>query len=52
MMNTNGNSGPANTGPLPLLANLVTASFSSTGMVSRMPAASRPMVPTFMKVDR
>jgi hypothetical protein len=52
MMNTNGNSGPANTGPLPLLANLVTASFSSTGRVNRMPAASRPMVPTFMKVER
>ena len=52
VMNTNGNSAPANTGPSPLEANLVTGSFSITGSVTRMPMASRQMVPIFMKVDR
>ena len=52
MMNTNGNSAPAKTGPSPLEANGVTASFCITGSVTRMPIASSTMVPIFMKVDR
>ena len=52
MMNTNGNSAPAKTGPSPLEANGVTASFCITGSVTRMPTASSTMVPIFMKVDR
>ena len=52
VMNTNGNSAPANTGPSPLEANLVTASFCITGSVTRMPMASRTIVPIFMNVDR
>ena len=52
VMNTNGNSAPANTGPSPELANFVTASFCITGSVTRMPMASRMIVPIFMNVDR
>ena len=52
MMNTNGNREPANTGPSPLEANGVTASFCITGSVTRMPTASSTIVPIFMKVDR
>ena len=52
MMNTNGNRDPANTGPSPLEANGVTASFCITGSVTRMPTASSTIVPIFMKVDR
>ncbi len=51
-MNTNGNSAPANTGPSPLEANFVTASFFITGSVTRMPIASSRIVPIFMKVER
>ena len=52
MMNTNGNSAPANTGPWPLEANSVKRSFWSTGRVTRMPSASSTIVPIFMKVER
>ena len=52
VMNTNGNSEPANTGPSPLRANFVTAGFSITGSVTMMPIASRTIVPIFMNVDR
>ena len=37
VMNTNGNSFPANTGPLPLSAKLVTAWLSSTGLAMTRP---------------
>ncbi len=52
VMNTNGNSAPAKTGPSPEEANLVTASFFIVGSVTRMPTASSMIVPIFMKVDR
>ena len=52
MMKTNGNSAPAKTGPSPLEANFVTASFSSIGAVTTMPTASRRITPIFMNVDR
>ena len=52
VMNRNGNSEPANTGPLPLVANGETAGASMTGRATRMPMASSTMVPTFMNVDR
>ncbi len=53
VMNTNGNSAPANTGPVAVdVANFVTASFLSTGSVTRMPIASSRIVPIFMKVER
>jgi len=52
MMNTKGNSEPANTGPSPLEAKSVKRSFSSTGSVTRMPSASSTIVPIFMNVDR
>ena len=52
VMNTNGNSAPANTGPSPLEANFVTASFCITGSVTMMPIASSAIVPIFMNVDR
>ena len=51
-MKTNGNSAPAKTGPSPLEANFVTASFFITGSVTRMPIASSMIVPIFMKVER
>ena len=50
-MNANGNSLPAKTGPVPS-TNWVTAGSFSGGSTSRMPSASRRMVPIFMKVDR
>ena len=52
VMNTNGNRLPAKTGPAPLCANSVTASFCITGSVTRMPTASRQIVPIFMNVLR
>lgn len=52
VMNRNGNSEPANTGPEPLSANFDTAGASMIGRASRMPTASSAMVPTFMNVDR
>ena len=52
MMNTNGNSDPANTGPSPFEANSVKRSFSSTGSVTRMPSASSTITPIFMNVER
>ena len=52
VMNTNGNSAPAKTGPSPLEANFVTASFSIIGDVTTMPTASRKITPSFMNVDR
>src|SRR5664280_2543269 len=52
VMNTNGNSLPANTGPLPLSAKLVTAWLWSTGLAMTRPTARSTMTPTFMKVDR
>ncbi len=52
VMNTKGKSEPANTGPCPFRANCVTPAACTTGMVTRMPTASSPMVPTFMNVDR
>ena len=52
VMKTNGNSAPAKTGPSPLEANFVTASFFITGSVTRMPIASSMIVPIFMKVER
>ena len=52
VMKTNGNSDPANTGPVPSRANSVTASAASTGRARIRPMASSTMTPTFMKVDR
>ncbi len=52
VMNRNGNSEPANTGPVPLAANDDTAGASMTGRAITMPTASNAMVPTFMNVDR
>ena len=52
VMNTNGNSAPAKTGPSPFEAKSVTGAFFITGSVTRMPTASSMMVPIFMKVDR
>ncbi len=52
VMKRNGNSAPAKTGPSPLPAKSVTASFSRTGRVTTMPIASRTIVPIFMNVDR
>jgi hypothetical protein len=51
-MNTNGNSEPANTGPLPVKANSVNAWVFITGAVTITPTASSTIVPIFMKVDR
>ncbi len=51
-MNTNGKSDPANAGPSPLNANSVNAGIVVVGIAMRTPTASRPMVPTFMNVDR
>ena len=52
VMNTNGNSEPANTGPSPLEANSVTRSFCIAGSVTTMPIASSTIVPIFMNVER
>lgn len=52
VMNRNGNSEPANTGPAPEEANCEIAGACMTGRASRIPTASSAMVPTFMNVDR
>ena len=52
VMNTNGKSLPANTGPVPSIAKSVTASFCSTGRAITSPTASSTMTPIFMNVDR
>lgn len=52
VMNTNGKILPANTGPSPSVAKLVTASACSTGAAMTRPTASSTMTPTFMNVDR
>ena len=52
VMNRNGNSEPAKTGPAPDVANWETAGACITGRATRMPTASRAMVPIFMNVDR
>ena len=52
VMNTNGNSEPAKTGPVPSRAKSVTASACSTGRAMTRLIASRTMTPIFMKVDR
>ena len=51
VMNAKGNSFPANTGPVPSM-NGVTAGSLSGGSTSRIPRASRRIVPIFMKVER
>jgi len=51
VMNANGKSLPANTGPLPSM-NWVTAGILSGGITNRMATPSSMMVPTFMNVDR
>ena len=52
-MNRNGNSEPANTGPVAAAwRTSETAGACITGRAIRMPTASSTMVPTFMKVDR
>ena len=52
VMNRNGNSEPAKTGPSPRVANWETAGASMIGRANRIPTASRAMVPTFMNVER
>ena len=52
VMNTNGNSEPANTGPAPLEAKAVKASVFSVGQATRIDTASSTMTPIFMKLDR
>jgi hypothetical protein len=52
VMNTKGNSFPANTGPVPLNAKSVTAWFCSTGWAMTTPTPRSAMTPTFMNVDR
>ena len=52
VMNTNGNSDPANTGPVPLNANSVNAGVCIIGQASRIDTASRTITPIFMKLDR
>ena len=52
VMNTNGKSDPANTGPVPLKANSVNAAVWSVGAVKITPSASSAIVPIFMNVDR
>ncbi|BDB41295.1 hypothetical protein IWGMT90018_17410 [Mycobacterium kiyosense] len=52
VMNRNGNSVPANTGPSPRPANPDTAGAWMTGRTTHTPTASSAMVPTFMNVDR
>ena len=51
-MNTNGNSEPANTGPVPVNAKSVKASVCIVGQASRIDTASSTMTPIFMKLDR
>ncbi len=52
VMNTNGNRGPAKTGPVPVKANSVARGIWIGGRVIAMPTASRAIVPIFMKVER
>jgi hypothetical protein len=52
VMKRKGKRFPANAGPVPSLAKWVTAGICTEGMATRMPSASRAMVPTFMKVER
>lgn len=52
VMKTKGNIEPAKTGPSPRAAKSVTAGMCSVGIAMTTPTAIRPMVPTFMKVDR
>ena len=51
VMKAKGNSLPAKTGPVPS-TNCVTAGIRSGGSTTRIPSASRRMVPIFMKVER
>ena len=52
VMNTNGNSFPAKTGPVPSRPNSVIASFWSSGLARTRPTASSTITPIFMNVDR
>jgi hypothetical protein len=52
VMNRNGNSEPANTGPSPRVAKCEIAGACKTGCAMQTPIARSAMVPTFMKVDR
>ena len=52
VMNTNGNSLPAKTGPVPGSANSESAGACSVGAAMIMPTASSTMTPIFMNVDR
>ena len=51
VMNRNGNTLPAHTGPLPSM-NLVTAGICRSGRTMMMPIAKSAMVPTLRKVER
>jgi hypothetical protein len=51
VMNANGKSLPAKTGPVPSM-NGVSAGSRSGGSTIRMPRARRRMVPIFMNVER
>ena len=51
VMKAKGKSLPAKTGPVPSM-NRVIAGMLSGGSTSRIPSASRRMVPIFMKVER
>ena len=51
VMNTNGNSLPANTGPVPSTKR-VSAGISSGGSTTMMPIASAPITPIFTKALR
>src|SRR5579864_4639974 len=51
VMNANGNSLPANTGPVPSV-NRVSAGMCSVGCITNIPMASKPMVPSFTNVLR
>src|SRR6266508_1601279 len=50
VMNRNGNTLPAQTGPLPSM-NLVTAGICRSGRTMMMPTASNAMVPILRKVE-
>ena len=52
VMNANGNSLPANTGPSPSVANGVSAGMRSGGKITRIATASTRMVVIFRNVDR
>ena len=52
VMNRNGNSGPAQTGPVPVNANSVSAGIRSGGASTTMPIASAAIAPILRKVDR